>query len=126
MCPLIKFQRVAVLVRAQSVNKTIPQKLKASGAEIRVGDASDSPEKIEAFLQGVDVVISTIHQMFVDQRPLLLAAKKVGVGRVIPSDFGTTAPKGVMEIHDLVRIQLFDSSTLLMKYLAEIEHPGIH
>ncbi|KAF4588027.1 hypothetical protein EYR38_009988 [Pleurotus pulmonarius] len=37
----------------------------------------------------------------VDQKPLILAAKKAGVGRVVPSDFGPTAPKGVMGMHDL-------------------------
>lgn len=38
----------------------------------------------------------------VDQKPLFRAAKNVGVGRVIPSDFGTVAPRGVMAVHDLV------------------------
>lgn len=40
--------------------------------------------------------------MTVDQKPLFQAAKKVGVGRVIPSDFGPTAPRGVMAMHDFV------------------------
>ena len=97
------FQRVAVLAREKSINKPIYQELKSAGAEIRIGDVSDSPEKIEAYLQGVEVLISLVLPM-VDQRPLLKAAKKVGVGRAIPSDFGPTAPPGVMDMHDAVSL----------------------
>ncbi|KAF9019734.1 hypothetical protein BDZ89DRAFT_307817 [Hymenopellis radicata] len=37
-----------------------------------------------------------------DQKPLVLAAKRAGVGRIIPSDFGPHAPRGVMPMHDMV------------------------
>ena len=48
------------------------------------------------------MLISLVLVMTVDQKPLFRAAKKVGVGRVVPSDFGPTAPRGVTTIHDLV------------------------
>ena len=85
------------------MNKPIYQELKSAGAEIRIGDITQSPETIEAFLQGVDVLISLVLAM-VDQKPLFKAAKKVGVGRAIPSDFGPTAPRGSMFMNDLVRL----------------------
>lgn len=66
-----------------------------------MGDISDPAEKLESYLKGVDVLISTVLVM-VDQKPLLLAAKNAGVGRVIPSDFASTAPKGAMFMHDIV------------------------
>lgn len=97
---------MAILVRAQSVDKPGVKSLVAAGAELRIGDISETVDKIEAFLQGVDVVISLVLAM-VDQRPLIQAAKKAGVGRFIPSDFGPTAPRGVMAMHDLVRMMSF-------------------
>ena len=93
---------MVLLVREESINKPIYEEFKSAGAEIRVGDISQSPEAIEAFLQGVDVLISLV--VTVDQKPLFKAAKKVGVGRAIPSDFGPTAPRGSMFMNDLVRL----------------------
>ncbi|KAF9052314.1 NAD-P-binding protein [Hymenopellis radicata] len=92
--------RVALLVRPGSVNKPVVHELKAVGAEIRIGDIAEAPEKIEAFLQGVDILISLVLAM-IDQKPLLLAAKKAGVGRVVPSDFGPYVPRGVMAMQDI-------------------------
>ncbi|KAF8920533.1 NAD-P-binding protein [Mucidula mucida] len=92
--------RVALLVRPSSVNKPLVKELKAAGAEIRLGDITEAPEKMEAFLQGVDILVSLVLAM-VDQKPLFRAAKKVGVGRVVPSDFGPYAPRGVMTMHDI-------------------------
>ncbi len=91
------------MVREASVNKPAIKHLSEAGAEVVIGDASESPEKLETYLKGVDVLISTVLVM-VDQKSLILAAKKAGVGRVVPSDFGPTAPKGVMDMHDLVSI----------------------
>ncbi len=90
-----------MLVRPSSVNKPLVKELKAAGAEIRLGDITEAPEKMEAFLQGVDILVSLVLAM-VDQKPLFRAAKKVGVGRVVPSDFGPYAPRGVMTMHDIV------------------------
>ncbi|KAF8920525.1 hypothetical protein CPB85DRAFT_1556573 [Mucidula mucida] len=92
--------RVALLARPGSINKPLVQELKAAGAEIRIGDITEAPEKIEAFLQGVDILVSIVLAM-IDQKPLFLAAKKAGVGRVVPSDFGPYAPRGVMSMHDI-------------------------
>ncbi|KAF7416103.1 hypothetical protein PC9H_002363 [Pleurotus ostreatus] len=83
-----------------SINKPGIKKLTDAGAEVVIGDISESPEKLESYLKGVDVLISTV-LVTVDQKPLILAAKNAGVGRVVPSDFGPTAPKGVMAMHDL-------------------------
>ncbi|KAF4565666.1 hypothetical protein EYR40_002264 [Pleurotus pulmonarius] len=92
--------RLSILVRQSSINKPGIKELTDAGAEVVIGDISESPEKLESYLKGVDVLISTVLVM-VDQKPLILAAKKAGVGRVVPSDFGPTAPKGVMGMHDL-------------------------
>ncbi|KAG9225639.1 hypothetical protein CCMSSC00406_0007496 [Pleurotus cornucopiae] len=92
--------RLSILVRQSSINKPGIKELTDAGAEVVIGDISQSPEKLESYLKGVDVLISTVLVM-VDQKPLILAAKKAGVGRVVPSDFGPTAPKGVMGMHDL-------------------------
>ncbi|KAG9226874.1 hypothetical protein CCMSSC00406_0003453 [Pleurotus cornucopiae] len=92
--------RLSILVRQSSVDKPAIKELTDAGAEVVIGDASDSPEKLESYLKGVDVLISTV-TMMVDQKPLILAAKKAGVGRVVPSDFGPTVPKGVMALQDM-------------------------
>ncbi|KIY68783.1 NAD(P)-binding protein [Cylindrobasidium torrendii FP15055 ss-10] len=58
-------------------------------------------DKLEEALQGVDILISTVIPLWVDQKPIILAASKVGVKRVIPSDFGPHSQPGVMGLHDL-------------------------
>ncbi|KAJ8688905.1 hypothetical protein PTI98_012980 [Pleurotus ostreatus] len=92
--------RLSILVREASKDKPAIKELTDAGAEVMVGDISDPAEKLESYLKGVDVLISTVLVM-VDQKPLLLAAKNAGVGRVIPSDFASTAPKGAMFMHDI-------------------------
>ncbi|KAF8920527.1 NAD-P-binding protein [Mucidula mucida] len=106
--------RVALLARPGSINKPLVQELKAAGAEIRIGDITEAPEKIEAFLQGVDILVSLVLAM-VDQKPLFRAAKKAGVGRVVPSDFGPYAPRGVMTMQD-IKLGVRD-------YIKELELP---
>ncbi|KAJ8507584.1 hypothetical protein ONZ45_g10067 [Pleurotus djamor] len=92
--------RLAILIRKASTSKPTVKELVEAGAELRIGDITESPERIESHLQGVDIVISTV-LAFVDQKPLIDAAKKAGVSRFIPSDFGPTAPRGSMSMHDL-------------------------
>ncbi|KAF4565676.1 hypothetical protein EYR36_002254 [Pleurotus pulmonarius] len=92
--------RLSILVREASKDKPAIKELTDAGAELVVGDISDSVEKLGSYLKGVDVLISTVLVM-VDQKPLFLAAKNAGVGRVIPSDFASTAPKGVMFTNDI-------------------------
>ncbi|KDQ26613.1 hypothetical protein PLEOSDRAFT_174092 [Pleurotus ostreatus PC15] len=90
---------LSILVRDASLNKPIVKELIDAGAEVRVGDASDDVERLELCMEDVDVLISLV-PVLVDQKPLFLAAKRAGVGRVVPSDFGSTAPKGVSTMHD--------------------------
>ncbi|KAF9019741.1 NAD(P)-binding protein, partial [Hymenopellis radicata] len=92
------FQQVLLLVRSESVEKPVVSELKNAGAQIRIGDITESPETLEAVLQGVDILISLVLVSMTDQKPLL---KKAGVGRVVPSDFGPHAPRGVMAMHDI-------------------------
>ncbi|KIY68784.1 NAD(P)-binding protein [Cylindrobasidium torrendii FP15055 ss-10] len=95
--------RVAILVRKESLKKPVVQEHKNSGAELRVGDISESQEAIQKHLQGVNILISLVLAV-VDQKPLLRAAKQVGtISRVVPSDFGPTAPRGVVEMLDMKR-----------------------
>ncbi len=115
-------QIVILLVRTQSVEKPIVQEFRNAGAQVRVGDISETPEKIVALLQGVDILISLVLAMS-DQKPLLLA-KKAGVNRAIPSDFGPHAPR-VMSMHDTV------GSFLLEDYASpdghiETRHPRLY
>ncbi|KAF4588029.1 NAD(P)-binding domain superfamily protein [Pleurotus pulmonarius] len=93
--------RLAILVRAQSINKPVVKELVAAGAELRVGDTSDPPEKLEVHLAGVETLICTVLVWVADQKPLFAAAKTVGVSRVVPSDFGPVAPKGAMWMNDI-------------------------
>ncbi|KDQ23097.1 hypothetical protein PLEOSDRAFT_1108732 [Pleurotus ostreatus PC15] len=104
--------RLSILVRKSSINKPAVQEL--TDAEVIVEDIFDSSAKLQYYLGGVDVLISKVLVM-VDQRPLLLAAKKAGVGRDVPSDFGPTAPRGVMFMHDL-KLEVRD-------YIKELELP---
>jgi hypothetical protein len=61
----------------------------------------DSEEQLVQKLQGVDIIVSVVAAEALEtQRPLFRAAKKAGVKRVVPSDFATPAPEGVMLLHD--------------------------
>lgn len=90
-------------VRPSSLEKPSAQALAKAGVELRSTDfEADTPEQLEKLLAGVDVLIITV-LINTDQKPLLRAAKAVGsLIRVIPSDFGTVAPRGVMKMHDTV------------------------
>lgn len=55
------------------------------------------------FLIGIDVVISaTFFMNLGEQIPLVDAAQAAGVGRFIPCNFQTVAPRGVMALSDAV------------------------
>ncbi|KAF8901814.1 hypothetical protein CPB85DRAFT_1377277 [Mucidula mucida] len=81
-----KFQ-VVLLVRAQSVKKPIVCELKNAGAQIRIGDVTESPERLQSILQGVDILIS-----------LVLVSDAV-----VPSDFGPHAPRGKLDIRQFIK-----------------------
>lgn len=56
-------------------------------------------------MTGIDVVVSGIYWLNLDdQLPLIQAAKVAGVKRFVPCNFGTPAPRGVMKLLDHVRI----------------------
>ncbi|KAH8804282.1 NAD(P)-binding protein [Flagelloscypha sp. PMI_526] len=91
---------VQALIRAGSLTKPATEELRVLGVSIIQGDIlTDSAEKLEKILSGIDVLISTV-LIRVEQRPLLLAAKKAGVKRVVPSDFGPYIPRGVTAMQD--------------------------
>ncbi|KZT03606.1 NAD(P)-binding protein [Laetiporus sulphureus 93-53] len=101
--------RVAVLTRPSSLSKPALESFRAKGAEIRTGDfRSDSVEKLKEALSGVDILISSINGFAIlDQKPLLAAAKEVGVKRVIPCDFATPGKRGVRELND-TKLEIHD------------------
>ncbi|KAI0359477.1 NAD-P-binding protein [Trametes cingulata] len=93
--------RIAALVRPASLSKPATQELRASGIEVRTGDLKDGVPKLKETLAGVDVLISAVTAWVIsDQKDVLLAAKEVGVKRVVPCDFGTPGKRGVRELHD--------------------------
>ena len=68
---------------------------------IDVFSASDS--ELDETVKGVEIVISAVDGFQIDkQKKLVDAAKRVGVKRFIPSDWGMASPKGVNPISDKV------------------------
>jgi len=98
-------QNVAALTRPASTSKPEVDTLRSQGVEIRIGDyATDPPSKLSVFLDGVDVLLSTVSAYGVAaQKPILKAAVEAGVKRIIPCDFGTPGAKGVRALNDTVR-----------------------
>ena len=93
-------------VRPSSASKPAVSELKSRGVEIRLLDLENGPaEEREKALLGVDIVISTIEwtQLHL-QKPLIDAAKKAGVKRFIPCDWGTSCVRGVRKVYDEVRL----------------------
>ncbi|KAE9396232.1 NAD(P)-binding protein [Gymnopus androsaceus JB14] len=92
---------VKALVRPTSLSKPETKQLEALGVEIIPGDlVTSTAQDLEKALQGIDIVICTVLP-FVDQKPLFLAAKRAGVKRVVPSDFGPQIPRGVFFLQDV-------------------------
>ena len=97
-------QRLAALIRPASAEKPDIAQLRASGFDIRIGDLNDSVDQLIEALNGADIVISTIDAFAIpQQKNLIHAAKKVGVSRFVPCDFGTPGSKGVRDLYDSVR-----------------------
>ena len=89
----------------RSPNKPAVVDFKNRGVEIVISPSLDTAthEELVKLLTGVDIVVSAIHVFALEaQRPLFAAAKEAGVKRVVPCDFGTHAPPGVMLIKDKV------------------------
>jgi len=103
--------RVATAVRPASTSKPIVSEYRKKGVEIREAEIDDSVEKLTEVLSGVDVLISTVTaEKLLEQRGLFEAAKKAGVKRVVPCDFGTPGKRGIrtlldtkIEIHEYIK-----------------------
>ncbi|KAI5118179.1 hypothetical protein M0805_008420 [Coniferiporia weirii] len=89
-------------VRPSSASKPSVDVLKSRGVEIRLLDLEKaSIDQLVHALDGVETVISTIEWTYLElQKSLVDAAKKAGVKRFIPCDWGTASPRGVMKLHD--------------------------
>ncbi|KAJ7588063.1 NAD(P)-binding protein [Mycena floridula] len=93
--------RVSAIIRSDSMEKPVAKEMRDSGVTLVPGDIStDGVETLTTLLAGVEVLIITV-LAFVDQRPVLLAAKEAGVKRVVPSEFGPSVPRGVSSMVDL-------------------------
>ncbi|KAH8825525.1 hypothetical protein DL96DRAFT_1530174 [Flagelloscypha sp. PMI_526] len=93
--------KVSALIRPSSLSKAAAEEIRSLGVTIISGDiVTDSPETLEKHLAGMDILISTV-QVMVDQRPILLAAKKANVKRVVPSDFGPHVDPGLAIMQDM-------------------------
>ncbi|KAF9256989.1 NAD-P-binding protein [Marasmius fiardii PR-910] len=93
---------VKALVRPTSMDKPTVQELRTSGVEVIPGDmVTDAEEALAGHLKNVDtLIITSIPFEEGQQNKLLIAAKNAGVKRVIPSEFGPSAPPGAMKYHD--------------------------
>ncbi|KAH8823146.1 NAD(P)-binding protein [Flagelloscypha sp. PMI_526] len=93
--------RVAGIVRPASLSKPSVTEFKELGVEIRPGSVEDSdPSKLDELVKGVDILVLTV-LFYTDQRPIILASKRQGVKRVVPSHWGPPIPRNVMNMNDL-------------------------
>ena len=101
--PELLYQNVIVSTRPTSSGSPKVAKLKNLGAAVRVASLEAPYEGLEDTLKGVDIVISTVDVFQLNsQIPLIDAAKRAGVKRFIPCDFGTPGSKGVGPLVDQV------------------------
>eukprot|EP01116_Phalansterium_solitarium_P008136 TRINITY_DN21476_c0_g1_i1.p1 TRINITY_DN21476_c0_g1~~TRINITY_DN21476_c0_g1_i1.p1 ORF type:complete len:119 (+),score=17.26 TRINITY_DN21476_c0_g1_i1:113-469(+) len=85
-----KSYTVTTLVRPGSVaaKSSTAQALQDAGAKVVEVDFK-SPDALKAALHGVDAIISAVSGTgFLDQIPLIEAAKEAGVKTFIPAEFG--------------------------------------
>ncbi|TDL19861.1 NAD(P)-binding protein [Rickenella mellea] len=95
-----KFNVVAA-IRPASKDKPEVAKLKSRGVEVRLVDILTIDDSTVDVLRGVDIVISaTDHTTISAQKQLVDAAKKAGVKRLIPNDWGTPCVRGVRQYYD--------------------------
>ncbi|KAL1713803.1 hypothetical protein EV715DRAFT_258057 [Schizophyllum commune] len=92
--------RVAAVVRNPSKPSAV--KLAKRGVTTIQGDLlSITTDRLQEILAGADTVIASVDFSCIEaQKKIVDAAKAVGVKRVVPDDFGTDAPAGVMFLHD--------------------------
>ncbi|KAH8823129.1 NAD-P-binding protein [Flagelloscypha sp. PMI_526] len=99
--------RVAGVVRPSSLSKPSVKEFEKLGVEIRPGSVEDSDaSKLDELVKGVDILVLTV-MFYTDQRPIILASKRQGVKRVVPSDWGPPIPRGVMSANDL-KLDIWD------------------
>ncbi|KAH8823147.1 hypothetical protein DL96DRAFT_263896 [Flagelloscypha sp. PMI_526] len=93
--------RVAGVVRPSSLSRPVVKEFKELGVEIRSGSIEDSdPSKLDELVKDVDILVLTV-LFHTDQRPIILASKRQGVKRVVPSHWGPPCPRNVMNMNDL-------------------------
>ncbi|KAF9262036.1 NAD(P)-binding protein [Marasmius fiardii PR-910] len=97
------------LIRPSTLENSLPNPIiselkKSRNVQIIPGDiVDDTEETLQEHLKSNDVdvlILTTVPFQPGQQNKILLAAKKAGVKRVVPSDFGPWAPKGAMAYQD--------------------------
>ncbi|KIM94502.1 hypothetical protein OIDMADRAFT_60829 [Oidiodendron maius Zn] len=93
---------VQAFVRPESMTKPAVENLRDRGVEIRECDINGRLAELVKALDGIDIVISCVGTLQLDQLSLVNAAKKAGVKRFVPCGFITVAPPGgIMHMRDL-------------------------
>jgi hypothetical protein len=89
-------------VQPSSAGKPAVKALAARGLPIVIGDLAGDVDELAKALEGFDTVISAIHvHHLMAQLVLVDAAKKAGVKRFVPCDFGVVMPPGgLMALRD--------------------------
>lgn len=94
-------QDIVALVRPASLSKPANVALKARGVQLRALDLEASEDAIVASLQGLDVLVSAIGPRDqLAQIPLVTAAKKADLKRLVPCGFAPAMPVGVHRSRD--------------------------
>lgn len=99
---LLRENKFRIAAISQSASKPILIDFKSRGVTIHELDHSTaSLEELKSALTGVDILISTTRSNVISKQAVMFdAAKAVGVKRVVPDDFASSAPPGVMLLHD--------------------------
>ena len=103
--------------RESSIDSAANKSLRDRGVKVVATDLTGPQEALVSILTGIDVVVSCIvFSSIHDQVPLAEAAKKAGVKRFVPCNFGTPAPRGAMWLND----QVFNPPQLLLDMAANL------
>lgn len=99
---LLRANKFRVAALARSAGKPILVDMIARGVVVHELDhATATFEELKEVLTGVDTLISTTYfSAIMSQVRMFDAAKAAGVKRVVPDDFATSAPRGIMLLHD--------------------------
>ncbi|KAI0127073.1 isoflavone reductase [Xylariales sp. AK1849] len=92
---------ILALTRESSLGNPVLQEFRDRGVKIATTRLLGPRQDLVDLLTGIEVVISCIFALNLDdQLPLITAAKEAGVKRFVPCNFGTPAPRGVMTLLD--------------------------